>query len=184
MAQRKVEPHDGNSACAHVAHAVNEVIAIYPITPSSGLGEIADEKSAAGEKNIWGTIPQRYRNAIRSGSGRGGAWRACDRRLDHDVHRVAGTSADDSEHVQDRRRTHAHGIPRYRARGCMPGALDFRRPQRRHGGASNRLWAMSAHPRCRKQWILRLSPRRQRSNPAFLSFISTTDSGPRTKSRK
>jgi pyruvate-ferredoxin/flavodoxin oxidoreductase len=51
-------PHDGNSATAHVAHAVNEVIAIYPITPSSGMGEISDEKSAAGEKNIWGTIPQ------------------------------------------------------------------------------------------------------------------------------
>ncbi|MDR0330954.1 MAG: pyruvate:ferredoxin (flavodoxin) oxidoreductase [Chitinispirillales bacterium] len=50
-------PHDGNSATAHVAHAVNEVIAIYPITPSSGMGEISDEKSAAGEKNIWGTIP-------------------------------------------------------------------------------------------------------------------------------
>jgi len=54
---REMVPHDGNSACAHVAHAVNEVIAIYPITPSSGLGEIADEKSAAGEKNIWGTVP-------------------------------------------------------------------------------------------------------------------------------
>ena len=57
MAQRKMVPHDGNSACAHVAHAVNEVMAIYPITPSSGLGEIADEKSAKGEKNIWGNIP-------------------------------------------------------------------------------------------------------------------------------
>ncbi len=55
---RKMVPHDGNSATAHVAHAVNEVIAIYPITPSSGMGEIADEKSAAGEKNIWGTVPQ------------------------------------------------------------------------------------------------------------------------------
>jgi pyruvate-ferredoxin/flavodoxin oxidoreductase len=41
-----------------VAHAVNEVIAIYPITPSSPMGEISDEKSAAGQKNIWGTIPQ------------------------------------------------------------------------------------------------------------------------------
>jgi pyruvate-ferredoxin/flavodoxin oxidoreductase len=50
-------PHDGNSAVAHVAHAVNEVIAIYPITPSSPMGEISDEKSAAGEKNIWGTVP-------------------------------------------------------------------------------------------------------------------------------
>ncbi len=54
---RSMVPHDGNSAVAHVAHAVNEVIAIYPITPSSPMGEISDEKSAAGEKNIWGTIP-------------------------------------------------------------------------------------------------------------------------------
>ena len=48
---------DGNTAVAHVAHAVSEVIAIYPITPSSVMGEISDEKSAAGEKNIFGTIP-------------------------------------------------------------------------------------------------------------------------------
>ena len=54
---RKKVPHDGNSACAYVAHATNEVIAIYPITPSTGLGEIADEKSARGEANIWGTVP-------------------------------------------------------------------------------------------------------------------------------
>jgi len=49
---------DGCSAAAHVAHKTNEVIAIYPITPSSGMGEISDAKSAAGEKNIWGTIPK------------------------------------------------------------------------------------------------------------------------------
>ena len=48
---------DGNTAAAHVAHATNEVIAIYPITPSSVMGEISDVKSAAGEKNIWGSIP-------------------------------------------------------------------------------------------------------------------------------
>jgi len=48
---------DGNSAAAHVAHATNEVIAIYPITPSSPMGEFADAKSARGETNIWGTIP-------------------------------------------------------------------------------------------------------------------------------
>ncbi|MBN1308467.1 MAG: pyruvate:ferredoxin (flavodoxin) oxidoreductase, partial [Chitinispirillaceae bacterium] len=57
MSRPKV-PHDGNSACAHVAHATNEVIAIYPITPSSPMGEISDEKSAAGQTNIWGTIPR------------------------------------------------------------------------------------------------------------------------------
>ena len=54
---RKMVPIDGNAAAAHVAHATNEVIAIYPITPSSGMGEIADAKSAAGGTNIWGTIP-------------------------------------------------------------------------------------------------------------------------------
>ncbi|MCL2000085.1 MAG: pyruvate:ferredoxin (flavodoxin) oxidoreductase, partial [Planctomycetes bacterium] len=53
----KKEPFDGNQAAAEVAHAVNEICAIYPITPSSNLGEICDAKSAAGETNIWGTIP-------------------------------------------------------------------------------------------------------------------------------
>ncbi|MFC1485621.1 pyruvate:ferredoxin (flavodoxin) oxidoreductase [Candidatus Latescibacterota bacterium] len=48
---------DGNTAVADAAHAINEVIAIYPITPSSGMGEVADERSAKGLKNIWGTIP-------------------------------------------------------------------------------------------------------------------------------
>ncbi len=48
---------DGNTAAAMVAHAVSEVCAIYPITPSSAMGESADEFSAAGIKNIWGTIP-------------------------------------------------------------------------------------------------------------------------------
>jgi pyruvate-ferredoxin/flavodoxin oxidoreductase len=54
---RKMVTIDGNTAAAHVAHATNEVIAIYPITPSSVMGEISDAKSAAREKNIWGTVP-------------------------------------------------------------------------------------------------------------------------------
>ncbi len=49
---------DGNTAAATVGHACNEVIAIYPITPSSVMGEVADAKSAAGEKNVWGMIPE------------------------------------------------------------------------------------------------------------------------------
>jgi pyruvate-ferredoxin/flavodoxin oxidoreductase len=48
---------EGNEATAYIAHKVNEVIAIYPITPSSGMGEMADEWSAQGKKNIWGTVP-------------------------------------------------------------------------------------------------------------------------------
>ncbi|MDO9299957.1 MAG: hypothetical protein Q7T89_01175, partial [Anaerolineales bacterium] len=48
---------DGNEATASVAHRLSEVIAIYPITPSSNMGEFADEWSAKGKKNIWGTVP-------------------------------------------------------------------------------------------------------------------------------
>ena len=49
---------DGNEAAASVAHRTNEVIAIYPITPSSAMGEWADEWSAKGRRNIWGSVPQ------------------------------------------------------------------------------------------------------------------------------
>jgi pyruvate-ferredoxin/flavodoxin oxidoreductase len=48
---------DGNEAAAYVAYKTNEVIAIYPITPSSPMGESADAWSAANEKNIWGMRP-------------------------------------------------------------------------------------------------------------------------------
>jgi len=48
---------DGNEAAATIAHLTNEVIAIYPITPVSPMGEHADEWSAQGRKNLWGTVP-------------------------------------------------------------------------------------------------------------------------------
>ncbi|MBT3197189.1 MAG: pyruvate:ferredoxin (flavodoxin) oxidoreductase, partial [Gammaproteobacteria bacterium] len=49
---------DGNEAVARIAHKTNEVIAIYPITPASPMGEYADEWSAAGKTNLWGTLPE------------------------------------------------------------------------------------------------------------------------------
>jgi hypothetical protein len=49
---------DGNEAVAHVAFRVSEVIAIYPITPSSGMGELSDEWAAQGKANIWGRSPK------------------------------------------------------------------------------------------------------------------------------
>jgi pyruvate-ferredoxin/flavodoxin oxidoreductase len=55
--QRKMVTMDGNEAVASVAHRTHEVIAIYPITPSSNMGEWADEWSAFGKKNIWGLVP-------------------------------------------------------------------------------------------------------------------------------
>jgi pyruvate-ferredoxin/flavodoxin oxidoreductase len=48
---------DGNTAVAHVAYRVNEVCAIFPITPSSTMAELADEWSAKGIPNIWGNVP-------------------------------------------------------------------------------------------------------------------------------
>ena len=49
---------DGNEAVASVAFRVSEVIAIYPITPSSGMGELSDEWAAQGKTNIWGSVPK------------------------------------------------------------------------------------------------------------------------------
>ncbi len=58
MPEKKMVMIDGNNAAAHVAHALSEVIAIYPITPSSPMGEFSDEFSAQGRKNVWGTVPE------------------------------------------------------------------------------------------------------------------------------
>src|SRR5262245_26445240 len=49
---------DGNQAVASVAYRLSEVIAIYPITPSSSMGEQSDEWAAQGVPNLWGTVPQ------------------------------------------------------------------------------------------------------------------------------
>src|SRR5437899_10882720 len=54
---KKMVTIDGNEAVAHVAYNTNEIIAIYPITPSSPMGEWSDAWSAEGRKNIWGTVP-------------------------------------------------------------------------------------------------------------------------------
>lgn len=58
MNNQKYAVIDGNEAAAYVAYRVNEVCAIYPITPSSNMGEWADEWASKGIKNIWGNVPQ------------------------------------------------------------------------------------------------------------------------------
>src|SRR5271165_351364 len=55
--KRKFKTMDGNEAVAYVAYRLNEVIAIYPITPSSNMGEWADQWSSEAVPNIWGTVP-------------------------------------------------------------------------------------------------------------------------------
>ena len=56
--KRRYVTIDGNEAAATIAHQCNEVIAIYPITPASPMGELADAWSAAGRTNIFGTVPE------------------------------------------------------------------------------------------------------------------------------
>lgn len=58
MSERAVTTIDGNEAVARVAYKLNEVIALYPITPSTPMGESADEWASAGKPNLWGTVPQ------------------------------------------------------------------------------------------------------------------------------
>jgi len=58
MHQTQMVTIDGNEAAAYIAHLTNEVIAIYPITPSSPMGEYSDTWSAAGTPNLWGTVPE------------------------------------------------------------------------------------------------------------------------------
>ncbi|MFZ0796941.1 MAG: pyruvate:ferredoxin (flavodoxin) oxidoreductase [Terriglobales bacterium] len=55
--KRKFKTMDGNEAVAYVAYRLNEVIAIYPITPSSNMGEWADQWSSESVPNIWGSVP-------------------------------------------------------------------------------------------------------------------------------
>jgi pyruvate-ferredoxin/flavodoxin oxidoreductase len=58
MVSRHTITVDGNEAAASVAHRLSEVIAIYPITPSSAMGELSDEWSSHGRQNLWGTVPE------------------------------------------------------------------------------------------------------------------------------
>ena len=57
MNERRILTIDGNEAVASVAYRTNEVIAIYPITPASAMGERADEWATHQKSNLWGTIP-------------------------------------------------------------------------------------------------------------------------------
>ena len=61
---------DGNEAAARVAYALSEVIAIYPITPASPMGEHADDWAAAGRPNLLGVGSRSHRDAV--GGGRRG----------------------------------------------------------------------------------------------------------------
>lgn len=118
---------DANEAAAYVAYQLNEVMAIYPITPSSPIAEWCDQWASEGKTKSLGNCSGNPGNAKRGRSGRGGAWRIADRHSEHDVYRVASSPADDSEHVQDCGRTAARRLSRHCANSGNTRAFNFRR---------------------------------------------------------
>ena len=133
MEKRRFVTVDGNEATANIAHLCNEVMAIYPITPSTGLGELPDAWAAAGRKNAFGTVPVVVEMQSEAGAVRGRPRLAPGRGADDHLHRLPGPVVDDPEHVQDRRGIDRDGLPRHRPRRGHPRPVDLRRPQRRDG---------------------------------------------------
>ena len=91
---------DGNEAAARVAYALSEVVAIYPITPASAMGEHADAWSNAERPNHWGAVPRVVE--MQSEAGAAGTLHGArhDRGAHHDVHRLPGPAAHVAQPVQ------------------------------------------------------------------------------------
>ena len=130
---------DANEAVARVAYALNEVIAIYPITPASPMGEWADAWAAGGVKNLWATVPSVIE--MQSEGGAAGA-----------IHGALQTGALSTTFTASQGlllmipnmykiagRADADGISRRRALARRAGAIDLRRSQRCDGGARHGL---------------------------------------------
>ena len=92
---KKKNTIDGNAAAAHVAYAMSDMAAIYPITPSSNIGEMCDEWAAKGrENNAYGPV-----TSIRSRSSRIGSRLSRSGITDNHVYGFPRTSFDDSQYV-------------------------------------------------------------------------------------
>ena len=101
---------DANEATAAIAHKLSEVIAIYPITPSSGMGEFADEWSATKKTNLWGTVPL-VAEMQSEGGAAGAVHGALQTRLaDNNIHGISGSAIDDPQYVQNCGRTHLNSF--------------------------------------------------------------------------
>ena len=93
--KRKFKTMDANEAVANVAYRVSEVIAIYPITPSSPMGEWADQWASESVPNAWGSVPHVVEMQSEGGAAGARAWRPADRIAGDDVYRFAGIAVDD-----------------------------------------------------------------------------------------
>ena len=181
---RKMMTVDGNEAAASVAHRVSEVIAIYPITPSSAMGELADEWSNPGRRNLWGNIPDVVE--MQSEAGAAGAVHGALQAgalsttftasqglllMIPNMFKIAGELTPFTMHVAARTiATHA--------------LVHFRRPLRRHGLPDRPASRCSAPRPCRRPTTLRPSRTRRRSSRACRSCTSSTAFAHRTRSSK
>ena len=184
MAKRQRITVDGNEAAASVAYRLSEVIAIYPITPSSTMGELGDEWVSKGKTNIWGVVPEMAEMQSEGGAAGRGPRRAAGGGAGHDLHRLPGPAADDPQHVQDRGRADALRHARGRAHAGHPRALDLRRPLGRDGLPPDRLRPARARARCRRRTTWPPSPTPRPSSRACPSCTSSTASAPRTRWRR
>ena len=172
---------DGNEAVAHVAYRLNEVMAIYPITPSSPIAEWCDQWASEGKKNLWGTIPAIVEMQSEGGAVGRGPRHVADRLHQHHVHGVAGTAADDSRTCS---RSPANCCRRFftspparwpRTRFPFLAITATSWPAARPAGEC------SARPPCRRRWISRSFRRPPRCVRGCRSSISSTVSARRTK---
>ena len=117
---------DGNEAAVDVAYRLNELCAIYPITPSSTMAELADEWASHRRTNVWGTVPTVME--MQSEGGAAGAMHGALQggALSTTFTASPGPAADDPQHVQDRRGAHLDGVPRRRPVARRAGSVDLR----------------------------------------------------------
>jgi pyruvate-ferredoxin/flavodoxin oxidoreductase len=116
---------DGNTAVAHVAYRVNEVCAIFPITPSSPMADVADEWASAGVQNIWGNVP-----VVQEMQAEGGAAGALHGALQSGALTTTFTASQGlmlmlPEHVQDRRRVERDRLSCRGSRSLATSALSI-----------------------------------------------------------
>ena len=173
---------DGNEAAAYVAHQTNEVIAIYPITPSSNMGEWADQWSAEQKTNIWGTVPTvvemqseggaagALHGALQAGS-LGTTFTASQGLLlmIPNMFKIAGELTSSVIHVAAR----ALADPR---------PFDLRRSQRRDGGPRHRVRHAVPPNSVQEAMDMALIAQAATLERACRSSISSTASAPRMKS--
>ena len=180
MATRNMIAVDGNEAAASVAHRVSEVIAIYPITPSSTMGEFGDEWSAQGKTNLWGTVPDVVE--MQSEAGAAGAVHGALQAgaltttftasqglllMIPNMYKIAGELTPFTMHVAARTvATHALSIF-----GDHSDVMACRQTG----------FALLASGSVQEAHDLAASPTRRRSRPASPSCTSSTASAPRTR---